>query len=294
MKLDQLRALDAVVRAGSFAKAANEILLITQPAVTRAIKNLEADIGFQLFSRDTYRPELTVQGEMFYQRALQILHEVDDLAQLSSLIAAGVEPELRVAIETYVLLPKMLKAFHAINRACPSTQLQISFEPMGAPIRKLLDQDVDLALLVWTPEYQRHRQLETHLLERIKIFTVVAPDFPLLRQPGPVSRKDLAPYIQVVERTEPTHAPVAPLSDVPESQRWYVSDAHAKKQVLLSGRSYGMMPSHVIENELRQGLLVPFKNLEGFQVYEREIRIARLQTRAMGPVLKQLWERLGA
>ncbi|PKL79425.1 MAG: hypothetical protein CVV27_01875 [Candidatus Melainabacteria bacterium HGW-Melainabacteria-1] len=294
MKLDQLRALDAVVRAGSFAKAANEILLITQPAVTRAIKNLETTIGFQLFTRDTYRPELTVRGAVFYQRALQILNEVDELTQLSALIAAGMEPELRVAIDSYVLLPKMLQAFHAINRACPSTQLQISFEPLGAPLRKLLDQTVDLALLVWVPEYQRHHQLETRPFARIQVFTVVAPDFPLLKAPGPVSRKALAPYIQVVERTEPLHAPVAPLSEVPECQRWYVSNVHAKKQVLLSGRSFGMMPSHVIENELKQGLLVPFENLEGFEIYEREIRIARYQNREMGPVLTRLWERLGA
>lgn len=293
MKIDQFKALDAVVRAGSFARAANEILLVTQPAVTRAIQNLENTIGFKLFSRDKYRPELTPQGKAFYQRALKILSEVDHLTYFSQQLAAGEEPEIKVSIDAYILVPKMLKAFHAINQECLTTQLHISCEILGASIKKVLQKTADLGLLMWSPEYERFKSLETKHIQYIKASTVVSPDFPLLKKEGVVKREELAPYIQVIERTDSSHIPAVEQSDEQLCQHWYVSDAHAKKQIIMSGHSFGLLPYHVIEEELKQGLLVPFENLEGFKVFEREMRVARLKEREMGPVLTKLWYRLG-
>jgi DNA-binding transcriptional LysR family regulator len=292
MKIDQLRALDAVVKGGSFAKAANEILLMTQPAVTRSIQHLEAAIGFKLFSREKYRPELTPQGEVFYQRALKILAEVDALADFSIQIATGMEPELRVSIDAYILLPKMLNAFHAIKAECLNTRLFISCETLGASLRKLLNKEADLSLILWTPEFDRHKNLESKTIQRIKAATVVAPSFPLLNK-GPISPKQLAPFIQVIERTDDFHAPAVSKSEELNCQPWYVSDAHTKKQIILSGKSFGLLPYHLIQDELDKGLLVPFENLEGFQVFEREMRVARLKEREMGPVLTKLWQMLG-
>jgi len=291
MKIDQLRAFDAVVRAGSFAKAANEILLQSQPTVTRAVQNLEKAIGFKLFSRDSYRPELTAQGQVFYQRVSHLLAEVAALEDFSFQLATGMEPELRVSIDAYVLLPKMLKAFHGIKAACLNTRLLISCEPLGASLRKLLSREADLALVLWGPEYDRFHNVVSKTIQRVKASTVVAADFPLLKQ-ARVRPEDLAPYVQVIERTDDFHIPTVSKIDKLRCQPWYVSDAHTKKQIILSGHSFGLLPYHVIQEELDQGLLVPFSNLEGFEVYQRELRIARLKERDMGPVLTQLWQLL--
>lgn len=291
MKIDQLRALDAVVRAGSFAKAANEILLMTQPAVTRSVKNLEDSIGFKLFSRDGYRPELTTQGTVFYQRALKILAEIDALTDFSAQMATGMEPELRVSIDAYILLPKMLQAFHEIKAECLDTRLYLSCETLGAALRKLLNKEADLSLVMWAPEFERYQNLETKLIQRIKASTVVSADFPLLNK-SRVCKKDLAPYIQVIEHTDDIHPPAISQHEEITCQPWYVSDAHTKKQVILSGKSFGLLPYHLIQKELDEGLLVPFENLEGFEVYERELRLARLKEREMGPVLTKLWTKL--
>lgn len=291
MKIDQLRAFDAVVRAGSFAKAANEILLQSQPTLTRAVQNLEKAIGFQLFSRDTYRPKLTPQGAVFYQRVLKILAEIDALEDFSVQIATGMEPELRVSIDAYMLLPKMLKAFHSLKAACLNTRLLISCETLGASLRKLLNREADLSLILWVSEYDRFKNLESKTIQRIQAATVVAADFPLLNR-GPVRYADLAPYVQVIEKTDDLHAPAVSQNPNLDCEPWYVSDAHTKKQILLSGKSFGLLPYHLIQDELAQGRLVPFENLEGFQVYERELRVARLKEREMGPVLTQLWQML--
>ncbi len=291
MKIDQLRAFDAVVKTGSFAKAANEILLHSQPTVTRAVQNLEKSIGFKLFSRDTYRPELTSQGQVFYQRAVKILAEIDALEDFSVQIATGMEPELRVSIDAYILLPKMLKAFHRLKKECFNTRFLISCESLGTSLRKLLEKDADLSLILWVPEYDRFKNIESKTIQRVKASTVVAANFPLLNQ-GLVTQADLAPYVQVIERTDDLHAPAVTQIDAMKCQPWYVSDAHTKKQIILAGNSFGLLPYHLIQDELDQGLLVPFANLTGFEIYEREMRIARLKDREMGPVLTRLWQRL--
>ncbi len=291
MKIDQLKALDAVVRAGSFAKAANEILLQTQPAVTRAVQNLESSIGFPLFSREQYRPQLTPQGAVFYQRALKILAEIEDLRDFSAQLATGMEPELSVSLDGYLLLPKMLHAFHQVKEECHNTRLLISCETLGAALRKLLNKEADLSLILWAAEFERFKKIESKTIQRIQAATVVSADFPLLNK-RQVSQEDLAPYIQVIERTDDYHPPAVAQNDQNKCQPWYVSDAHTKKQIILAGKSFGLLPYHLIQDELDQGRLVPFENLEGFEVYQRELRIARLKDREMGPVLSKLWQKL--
>ncbi len=293
MKLEQLKALDAVVKAGSFAKAANEILLVTQPAVTRAVQNLEAEIGFALFSREQYRPVLTPQGQAFYSRAQQILKQVENLSDLSQQMAQGMEPELKIAIDTYFLLPEMLCAFHETNQEFPCTQLHISCEILGGAIGKLIEKACDLVIVPWAPEYRNQSQLLSLPLAQIQASTVVAGNFPLLKQAEAVPAEALAPFIQVVERSQEQYMRLGSSTLNPHSQRWYVNDVHLKKQIILSGRSYGFLPYHLIEQELASGQLVPFSNLESFQVRTIELRAVRLKDSSMGPVQQKLWQKLG-
>lgn len=83
IRLRLLQALEAVVSTGSVTRAAAAIG-VTQPAVSRMIADLEADVGSTLFHRQRGRFELTPQGHRFYQeavRALAALQEVDHLAR---------------------------------------------------------------------------------------------------------------------------------------------------------------------------------------------------------------------
>lgn len=290
MKLEQLKALDAVVKAGSFAKAAHEILQVTQPAVTRAVQNLEAEIGFTLFSRAGYRPVLTPEGQAFYAKAQQILQDVQALCDFSAQLAVGVEPHLHIAVDAYFLLPQVLQAFHGLHIRYPETQLHMRSELMGASLRRLMSGDADLAIVPWYAEYA-NMSVRSQILARVQASTVVSHDFPLLGREH-ITPADLAPYIQVIERTEalPGLASTSPLH--PHSPHWYVHDVHTKKQVILSGGTYGLLPYHLITTELAEGRLVPLANLVGFQVHSIELRAVCRQDREMGPALTALWQLL--
>ncbi|WP_039042421.1 LysR family transcriptional regulator [Sporosarcina sp. ZBG7A] len=76
MDIKQLRYLVAVVKEGGFSGAAAKLHL-SQPSLSKAIRTLEEQIGFQLLERTTKRVDLTESGRVFYERALHILSEMD-------------------------------------------------------------------------------------------------------------------------------------------------------------------------------------------------------------------------
>ncbi|MBO1112594.1 LysR family transcriptional regulator [Bordetella petrii] len=78
MELRNLRALVEVVRQGGFSQAA-KVLFATQSTVSKAVKQLEDELGLSLLDRIGHRSTLTAAGEIVYQRALDMLAQRDDL-----------------------------------------------------------------------------------------------------------------------------------------------------------------------------------------------------------------------
>jgi LysR family transcriptional regulator of abg operon len=84
VKFHHLRAFVEVARQGSI-RGASRTLNLSQPALTKSIKELEEGMAAQLFVRRSKGVALTECGEGFYQRARLILEELraaqDDIRQ---------------------------------------------------------------------------------------------------------------------------------------------------------------------------------------------------------------------
>ncbi|MBX2884965.1 MAG: LysR family transcriptional regulator [Granulosicoccus sp.] len=76
MNLRWLKDFIAVAELGSFSRAA-ESRAITQPAMSRHIKGLEDQLGFQLIDRSIFPATLTTAGQKFYALSLTMLEEFD-------------------------------------------------------------------------------------------------------------------------------------------------------------------------------------------------------------------------
>lgn len=96
MKLEQLRALQAVVTAGTF-RGASVAMHKSQPAVSQLVRALENEIGLTLISRDNYRPTLTPAGEIFYRKAHALLQQMQQLSNLAEKLSGQQEPGYRRA-----------------------------------------------------------------------------------------------------------------------------------------------------------------------------------------------------
>lgn len=76
MELRQLRHFVAVVAHGNFSRAA-KVLHLTQPALSRQVKNLEDELGIVLLKRETNKTTLTQSGRKFYDEVREILARVE-------------------------------------------------------------------------------------------------------------------------------------------------------------------------------------------------------------------------
>ena len=84
MKLHQLRYLAAVAQSGLNITAAAEKLHTSQPGVSKQIKLLEDELGFQVFVRDGRNlTRITPAGQQVVERATRILREVQNIKRLS-------------------------------------------------------------------------------------------------------------------------------------------------------------------------------------------------------------------
>lgn len=85
MDLRALRAFSEVVRQGGFSQAARAIYA-AQPTISKAVRQLEEEIGMPLLDRQTHPPRMTPAGEVVFRRAQTMLAERDDLvAELEEL-----------------------------------------------------------------------------------------------------------------------------------------------------------------------------------------------------------------
>lgn len=78
IELYQLEQLVTIAKKGTLSKAA-EVLLISQPALTRSIQKLEYDLGLKLFDRKKNKMTLNDNGELAIQYATSILDEVNHM-----------------------------------------------------------------------------------------------------------------------------------------------------------------------------------------------------------------------
>ena len=91
-----LEAFAAVMSAGSITGAAR-LLGRSQSVVTRQIQDLEAEIGYLLFSRNGPRISPTPKGVLFHAEVERLLLGLKHIRQRATAIGAGALPELSVA-----------------------------------------------------------------------------------------------------------------------------------------------------------------------------------------------------
>lgn len=141
-KFAAMQTFVRVVEAGTFTKAADS-MGVPKPSVTRAIQALEAQLQTKLLNRTTRRVTVTADGAAYYDRALRILGEMDELE--SSMTHAKANPRGRLRIDVgaavgRLLLVPALADFHARY-----PDIQIDLGVSDRPV-DLLGENVDCVL----------------------------------------------------------------------------------------------------------------------------------------------------
>ncbi|MGF7178114.1 LysR family transcriptional regulator [Azospirillum doebereinerae] len=151
MDSKQLMKFLAVVDHGSLGRAA-QALNITQPALTRSVKELEAYLGVQLFLRQSTGMSLTKYGEMLERQArivqTQLDHALDNIRALKSLEQTIVRVGV-VSSASVVLLPDALSRMTSNYKNISFSVIEALEDDLTA---RLVNGDVDVAVAFRLPE----------------------------------------------------------------------------------------------------------------------------------------------
>lgn len=108
----------AIAREGSFTKAA-EVLHMTQPPLSRQMKDLEAELGVALFDRSGKGVTLTEEGLVFRERAQEVVDLVGQVESDMRLGAGGIAGEVRIACGESDAVTLLAEAAKGLQRAHP-------------------------------------------------------------------------------------------------------------------------------------------------------------------------------
>lgn len=171
--MDQLSAMRAFVRVvemGNFTRAA-EVLSLPKATVTNLIQGLEAHLHTKLLNRTTRRVMVTTDGALYYERATQIISQLDELD--TSLSNSHLSPSGRLRVEMagafadWIVIP----ALHDFHARFPDIRVDLG---VGDRPVDYLAENVDCALRGGVPPDQ---SLIARRVSEVSMVTCAAPRY---------------------------------------------------------------------------------------------------------------------
>ncbi len=289
MTHDQLLAFITVVSEGTFS-AASRVLHKTQPAVSKLVANLEADLNLTLLDRSGYRPSLTDAGQRFHARARRLVSETESLRSFGLQLSQTPEPRVRLVLEAVTPLPRVIPVLQRIQTRFPTVRVSLQTERLGGVIEALHEGRADLA--VASMRGAEVRGVDAQPLCGVRVVPVVGVEHPLARAPSPVAAELLREHPQIVLRDSGSAEFAHDVNLLEGGRRWSVTDVMAKLQLIEAGMGWGGLPEHVVHDALADGRVVAL-DVREFEVDVIALSTLRRRERSLGVVAQALWQQLG-
>ncbi len=194
MDIQNLRAFIAVADSGSFSAAAQDLHL-TQPAVSKRIALLEAELDAALFDRAGRRVRPTQAGERLLQHARTIVRQVSLAEQDVRDLATSVSGSLNLATSHHIGLHHLPPVLRTFLDKYPQVQLNISFTDSEKAHEAVLQGDIELAVITLAPEEAAN--IDAHCVWPDPLAFVAGPEHPLCAYQRP-TLADLGKHANVL------------------------------------------------------------------------------------------------
>jgi len=117
-----LRVFTRIADAGTFVKAA-ESLKLPPSTVTKLIQELESHLGVKLLHRTTRRVAVTPEGAAYYERAVRVISDVDDMDEFVANQRAQPKGHLRIDVPSILANTILLPALHTFRSRYPDIEI---------------------------------------------------------------------------------------------------------------------------------------------------------------------------
>jgi DNA-binding transcriptional LysR family regulator len=179
VKIKSIEAFLATVESGSIRSAARQLNL-SQPAVSKALKQLEEEVGAPLLTRGTKGVYLTEFGKAFFVRAMIISQEstkaIEEIRQMRGEVNGSVSIMLS-PVAAMLLAPLVIKQFSYTH---PGVKVHIFEGLQASAVDKLRTVEIDFAIAVVTkPNLLSKKEFEIHPIREYPMVIVGRRGHPL-------------------------------------------------------------------------------------------------------------------
>ena len=252
--LDLIRLLDVVQRRGTLAGAAEELGKVPS-ALSYTVQRYEDELGFSLFRREGRRVRFTEAAHLLYERGLPLLQASIQLEEDARAVAFGMEPRLRIAVESWLSFEALAPALDNLLAEFPNLEVQVFEEALSGTWESLLEGRVDVAVGAPDPK-PGVAGIQSEVLAASEAVLVVAPNHPLAKVVTPLTRAQLLEERWVILRdTARAWVPREVLGFDPR-KKLLVGSMHDKITAQIAGLGIGYLPRPLIIQALSEGRLV--------------------------------------
>ncbi len=289
MTLGQLKILSHIVELGSLKQAALA-LHKTQPALSMAIKKLEAEFGFDILDRSQYRLKLSPQGKTFYRQAQLLLADAEQVNSLGHQLAQGNEAKLHISYEEVCPKSLFMGSILQLSRQFCSTELHINAGARFTALEQINSNQADIAIGPWFHLFHSLGEYQTQVLGEFHLILVASPDLLDTKRVNSIS--DITGYPNISITESQFNFDSERLGYATRSPQIKTLDCNTLKNLLLDGIGWGLLPYHLAEEELVNGTLHEIKLHDQEYEFKGEVRAYRRADKLHGPVAQAMWQLL--
>lgn len=265
-----------VAKAGSINKA-SDVLLIAQPNLSRSIKELEADLGINIFSRTSKGMSLTPEGEEFINYAKNILRQMDEL-ELMYKSGWPIKQKFSISVPRASYISDAFARF-SLNIDKSSAEIFYNETNSSNAIKNILDRDYKLGIIRYAASYDKY--FKSMLNEKGLVYELVS-EFCyviVINKESRLAQKEKIYYSDLKDLIEIAHAdpyvPSLPMStikkdELPEDvdRRIFVFERASQFELLTQNSETYMWVSPLPETVLERYGLVQKVCFDNKRVYK--------------------------
>ena len=159
MEIRYFKLIKTIVEEGSLVNSSKKLFL-TQSALSHQLKVLENELGFNVFYRTRNDWELTEEGNELYKTSCTILENIERSFEKIKRISKGSSGTIRLSTECYSFYQSLPLFIQKMGVLYPQINVDLILEATHKPIKKLLSEEIDIALVSSKPKDENLTSIE--------------------------------------------------------------------------------------------------------------------------------------
>ena len=250
-----------VAKCKSFTKAA-ELLYISQPAVTQAVRKLEEQLNNRLFERTSTGVTLTPAGEVVYYYAETIYNLSDATSTLTEKIKASKIRSIDIGVPTHIGAFYFVRYLKQFNDAYPNVKINIINKKSDEMLKMLQKRELDIVIDTDMDNID-DKTIKTEQILELESCFVGSEKFKNVSLKGTINALDLTKYPLILPGKTTTNRKVIDLyfkrRNIVLNPIIEANSSSISRGIIHQGIGIGWMIKDFVEEDLQNGSLFEIK-----------------------------------